>query len=323
MISAGQMADVAQRDWAYDLLDAVGIPRTLLPPTLEAGTRVAGLSDWMAQTCGLREGTPVHVGGGDTQFGALGVGGMRAGCVVIVGGSTTPIQMTTDVPLRDPRRCPWVSTHLAPHLWAAEANAGHTGMIYKWFRDTFFRVEMDAAQVEGRDPYLRLNQLADASPIGAHDLLTLAANPRWAQDTWERKPPYAIYNFNVAHTLGDVARSILEGVCYGIRGNLEYLERAAGKPFSLRLFTGGATRSALWNQMLADVVGHPIHVPAIEEPALMAGAWLVAREQGIASLPVPPATTLFEPDLERHTEYEPFYQRYLNVFENLQKSFGK
>jgi autoinducer-2 kinase len=323
LICAGQMADVSKRTWAFGLLESLGLSRALFPTAVEAGTRLGALSADTARAWGLSQGTPVHIGGGDTQFCSLGVGAMGAGCVAIVGGSTTPIQMTTDAPLRDPLRFPWISTHLAPNLWAAETNAGHTGMIYKWFRDTFCRAEVEAARAMGLDLYTRVNELATSSPIGSNGLLTVAASPRWAQDTWGNKAPYAIHNFTVAHTLGDVARSILEGVCFGIRGNLEQLERASGMSFAARIFTGGCTRSTLWCQMLADVVGDSIRVPQVEEPALAAGAYLVARGQAIMWELSQPAATIYQPNPERHSAYQAFYQRYLDTFEKMQSSFGQ
>lgn len=322
LITAGQMGDCAARTWAGNLLAQVGIPAGILPPVYEGGTPLGGLRPDVASAIGLPPDTPVCVGGGDTQFGCLGVGGLHAGTAVVVGGSTTPIMMTSDRPLFDPLRYPWVSPHLRPGLWAVETIAGHTGMLYKWLRDAFGQTQVAAARARGQSDYAVLNELAAAAPIGAEGLLVVATSPRWAQDTWQRKAPYVFYNFNVGHTLGHAARAIMEGVCFGVRGNLEQLERVAGQPFEELLFTGGSARVPQWAQMLADVLGRPLAAPQITEAAAAAGAQLVLWGQGNQQrLPAPPVER-YEPDTARTRAYEPVYRSYLEVFEKMQRYFA-
>ncbi|GAB4537703.1 MAG: autoinducer-2 kinase [Anaerolineae bacterium] len=322
MITAGQMGDCTARDWASDLLEGLGVPLHILPPVLEGGARCGELRPEVAAGIGLRPGIPVHVGGGDTQFGCLGAGGLAPGKAVIVGGSTTPIVMTSKQPIFDPLRYPWVSPHLRPGLWAVETNAGHTGMLYKWFRDTFGQAQVAQARAEGRGAYQVLNELAASAPPGCDGLLVVATSPRWAQDTWQRKAPYVFHNFKVSHGLGHVARAIMEGVCFGVRGNLDQLERVAGQPFQEVIFTGGSARSPLWAQMMADVSGRRLVVPQVHEPAAVAGAQLVLWGQGTQTGLPPPATLCYEPDPDRAAAYEPVYQTYLDVFETMQRHFA-
>ncbi len=322
MITAGQMGDCTARTWASDLLEELGIPSHILPPVLEGGAICGGLVPDVAEEVGLGPGVPVHVGGGDTQFGCMGAGGLAPGKAVIVGGSTAPIMMTTDRPLFDPLRYPWVSPHLQPDLWAVETIAGHTGMLYKWFRDTFGQMQVAQARAEGRGEYAVLNDLAASAPPGADGLLVVATSPRWAQDTWQRKAPYVFHNFRVSHSFGHAARAIMEGVCFGLRGNLDQLERVAGKPFEEVIFTGGSAGVPFWAQMMADVSGRPLLVPQVPEPSAAAGAQLVLWSQGTReTTPLPPMTR-YEPDPARSTAYEPVYQTYLDVFEKMQRHFA-
>ena len=322
MTTAGQMGDCAARTWASNLLEPLGISPDLLPPVLEGGERLAGLLPEVAASFGLAPDTPVHAGGGDTQFGCLGVGGLRPGAAVIVGGSTTPIMMTADRPLFDPLRYPWVSPHLRSSLWAIETIAGHTGMLYKWLRDTFGQAQVLQAKAQGRNEYAVLNDLAAAAPPGSAGLLVVATSPRWAQDTWQRKAPYVFHNFNISHTLGHAARAVMEGVCFGVRGNLEQLERAAGRPFKEIIFTGGSASVPLWAQMMADVLDRPLSVPQITEPAAAAGAQLVLWGQGSRESLPSPAFTGYEPDPALTRIYEPIYHTYVEVFEKMQRHFA-
>jgi sugar (pentulose or hexulose) kinase len=322
MVTAGQMGDCTARTWASGLLEGLGIPSHILPPVFEGGTHCGGLVPEVAEKVGLEPGAPVYVGGGDTQFGCMGAGGLAPGKAVIVGGSTTPIMMTTERPLFDPLRYPWVSPHLQPGLWAVETIAGHTGLLYKWFRDTFGQAQMARARAEGRGEYEVLNDLAAGAPLGADGLLVVATSPRWAQDTWQRKAPYVFHNFKVSHSIGHAARAIMEGVCFGVRGNLDQLERVVGEPFWEVIFTGGSAGVPFWAQMMADVSGRPLLVPQVPEPAAAAGAQLVLWSQGTReTTPLPPMTR-YEPDPARSAAYEPVYHTYLDVFEKMQRHFA-
>ncbi len=322
MVCAGQMADVGERTWAGDLIREMGLGLDKLPPVYEGGFQLGGLLDEVAHRVGLLPGTPVHVGGGDTQFGTLGVGAAEPGEVAIVAGSTAPIMMTTDRPTVDPKRYPWVSAHLRPGLWAAEMNAGHTGMIYRWFRQVLNEVRGEQAAPEAELSYASLDAAAAGAPIGSGDLLAVAANPRWAADTWRNRAPYTWFNFRVSHGLGHMARSILEGVCFGVRGNVEQLERVAARRFERIVFTGGCASVPLWAQMMADVLGRPLEVPAVAEAAAAGGARLVlGSHTGEEQLPAP-AVRVYTPDRSRTDAYERYYRAYLDVFETMQKNFG-
>lgn len=322
MIAAGQMGDCEARTWAVDLLKALDIPAEILPPVLEGGAPVGELRPDIAARTGLMPGLPVYAGGGDTQFGCLGAGGLGPDKAVVVGGSTTPLMMTTDRPVFDPLRYPWVSPHLRPGLWAVETNAGHTGMLYKWFRDVFGQAQVAQARARGRGDYEVLNDLAADAPPGADGLLVVATSPRWAQDTWQRKAPYALHNFQVSHTIGHVARAIMEGVCFGVRGNLDQLERVAGRPLEEVIFTGGSAQVPFWVQMMADVTGRQLTVPQVPEPAGAAGAQLVLWGQGGQDTLPSPVARRYEPDATGMATYEPIYHAYLEVFEKMQRYFA-
>ena len=90
----------------------------------------------------------------------------------------------------------------------------------------------------------------------------------WSTEySWSHLPPITIFGLKPSHTLGDIARSVLESTCYAVRANVEQLEVAAGASFpSLRL-TGGSSGSDLFPQLLADVLGKKVCVPQVAEPS--------------------------------------------------------
>ena len=323
MICAGQMANLQERTWAFDLLTELGFEKKILPPLLECGSLIGGLQEAIAAQIGLLAGTPIIVGGGDTQFGSLGAGGMKPGTVVIVGGSTTPLLLTSTTPILDEKRYPWVSTHLGRELWSVEMNAGQTGMIYTWFLNTFGSAQVKLAESKDMDAYEVLNELAMASSLGTNGVRAIASSPRWAQDTWEKKAPFVFIGFTSADTLGVFARSILEAVCYAVRGNLEQLERVMGSGAEKTIYTGGTARPAFWAQMMADVLGRPIFVPDMKDSAALAGAQVVLWGVGDRSNIAPPKYREYLPDADATAAYQPHYRDYVEKFEALQSTLSE
>jgi sugar (pentulose or hexulose) kinase len=314
----GQIVDVASRTWAEELLAALDIPLELFPPLLGAGTVLGALRGEVARAIGVAPGTPVHVGGGDTHVAALGADAVDDGEVVVVGGSTTPIQLTISSPLGpSPGAEPLVSPHLWPGLWAAETNAGATGIMYTWLRGV-----AGGASPNGLPPYQTLDALASASPIGSNDVVVTAANPVSTEHSWSHLPPITIFGLKPSHTLGDVARAMLECTCHAVRANVEQLEAAAGARFPSVRLTGGSSGSDLFAQLLADVLGKRVCVPQVAEPSALAGGRIVlAGDRAAWGDPQP--TVWFEPDEERSAAYARYGERYLAVYDRLREPPGQ
>jgi sugar (pentulose or hexulose) kinase len=115
--------------------------------------------------------------------------------------------------------------------------------------------------------------------------------------------------FDPGHGRADLARAFIEAHAYGIRGNLEDLERAMGTEVSQVCLLGGAARSQAFTQLVADVVGRPIGQAKGPYPAGPAFAWLAARAGGADIEPPAFVGVTVEPggrDL-----YEEGYMRYV------------
>jgi sugar (pentulose or hexulose) kinase len=297
---AGQMADVGRRTWAVDLLEGLGLGTGRLAPVVESATVVGTLAD---DSLGLPLGIPVVAAGGDAQVASLGVGGLADATATVVAGSTTPLLAAVKGFPTDPERHPWVSTHLRDDLWAAETNAGYTGMNFGWLAATTGHSVAELAA------------LADTSVPGARGITATIASPVWSEEVWARKPPSTVAGFTMAHGLADLARAFVEAHAYGVRANLEDLERAVGTPFERVLVTGGAARSMQFRQLLADVCGRTLTVPEVADAAAAGGTAIVAGALGAGHEPTNPAPVeaLPHPD----DAYEEGHRRYLAVYASL------
>src|SRR5207249_10158778 len=108
------------------------------PPPGAPGARAGGVTAAAAAATGLPEGTPVFVGGADTESALLGSGVHEPGETGAVVGTTTPVQMVTRAPVIDPSGRLWTSCHVVPDRWVLESNAGDTGGAYRWLLELVY-----------------------------------------------------------------------------------------------------------------------------------------------------------------------------------------
>ena len=304
MASAGQLLDVERRAWAAPLLETLGLDPGILPPLLDSGSCVGELRDG---DLGLPPGLAVVVGGGDTQLAATGAGGLADGVISVVAGTTTPLQASTASVPRDPQRHPWVSAHLSNDRWAAETNAGYTGMSLDWL-----------ARVTSTDVPDLADEAAASNP-GAAGITAVVTARIWSEETWSQRVPSALLGFEPGHGRGDLARAFIEAHAYAIRGNLEDLERAIGASARQVCLLGGAARSRAFVQLVADVTGRSIGQVDSEYPAARAFAWLAAgATEAVAEPPGFTGQTIEPRDSDR---YEEGFMRYVAAGDAVRQGF--
>ncbi len=106
--------DLAKREWSWDRIDSLGFPRALFPEVKSAGSPLGSLGASAASDLGLVEGTPIGLGGGDTQCGLLGAGAIAPGDVASIAGTTAPVQAVCDRAQIDPEGRLWSGHHVIP-----------------------------------------------------------------------------------------------------------------------------------------------------------------------------------------------------------------
>lgn len=289
---AGQLADVAARQWATDLMADLGLDPAKLAPVVESGTLVGGLDPGPLE---LPAGLPVYAGCGDTQLAAMGVGGLAPAVITVVAGSSTPVQAATAKPLADPHRRAWISTHARPDLWAAETNAGYPGTMAAWLRGL-------AGPVHRNDR------------PGAGGITATVATPEWSEHAWAVKAPMTFTGLSPASTPADLAQAVDEAHAFAVRANITGLQDALGGPAAEIIVTGGA--AAGLSPLLADVLGRPVQIRAGPAGTMHAGWELVT------GTPLPPAdedTAVAGPvrPTAGPAPYEAAYQRYLETHATL------
>jgi len=249
--------DLGRGAWATDLLGSLGLPAGLFPEVKPAGTRLGGLTAEAAAALGLKAGTPVAVGGADTQCALLGQGVVEAGRVGVVAGTTVPVQLVLDRPVLDGEARLWTGRHVVPGRFVLESNAGAAGEVLDWLGALFFPGDPLGAA--------RLAAEATASAPGAGGFLSsLGAQIFHASQMGLPVETLSFSHLSAsgASNLRHVARAVLEGLAFSVRANLDQIlgvAPAADAPLAL---SGGLSQSLLWARILAAVTGRPVDVGA-------------------------------------------------------------
>ncbi len=258
--------DLAARDWSDEVLAALRIDRSWLPPTFEGPMPTGVVTAAAAAATGLRAGTPVVAGGGDQAANAVGVGVVDPGTVALSLGTSGVIFAATDRPIFEPAGRVHAFCHAVPERWHLMSVMLSAAGSLRWFRDTIAPgVAFGDLAAEARDV-----------PAGSAGLLFLPYL------TGERSPhpdPLARGGFiglTIGHERRHLTRAVLEGVAFGLRDGLD-LMTAAGMPApEVIRASGGGTASPVWRQILADVLEAEIATVATTEGAAFGAALLAA-----------------------------------------------
>jgi xylulokinase len=322
------LLDIRTGGWWAPMLEAVGVGPERLPEIAAPGAVVGMLTSAAAEALGLPVGLSVVAGGMDQGAGAVGVGNIRGGMISESTGGALTIQAAVARHGGDPTGRTPVYIHSAPgtYLYCPVCPTG--GMALTWFRDQFGAPETERAAAGGRSDYDLLTGLAAAVPPGCEGLTMLPHLAGAFSPEYEPAARGVFAGFTLAHTRGHFVRAVLEAVAFMLRRNLELLAQAGASATEIRSHGGGA-RSALWNQVKADVCGLPIMTlegenAAVRGDAMLAGVAVGAFPDLAAAEDALVATKArFEPDPAMRAAYDDAYDRYVRLFDALRPEFER
>lgn len=291
---------------AGPVLDAAAVSGDRLPTPRRPGTQVGTVTSAAASVTGLAAGTPIVVGGADHVLSAYAAGLTDPGdWLVKLGGAGDILAVSVDR-LLDPRL--YLDEHPVPGRWLPNGCMATSGSLLRWFQRLVGGVELTAldAEAEQRTPASIVCQpyfLGEKSPLHDPELRG------------------SFVGLHLGHDRADIYRSCLEAIAYGFRQHADILlER--GVRLGLARVTNGGSRSVLWKQILADVLGRPLY-PVVDHPGAALGAaaaggvgsglysdW--AEGAGVVRLGSP-----VEPTGRAELAYEEGYQVYLSLQDDL------
>jgi xylulokinase len=310
--------DLKTRSWSPEILAALGINPAWMPDSFEGTEETGQITEVAAKATGLAAGTPVFGGGGDQAAGAVGMGAVSPGVVSLTLGTSGVVFAATDAPLIEPEGRLHAFCHAVPGKWHFMGVMLSAAGSYRWFRDTL---------APGED----FGELADrAGKIvpGAEGLFFL---PYLTGERTPHPDPLAkgaFVGLTVRHTRDDLTRAVLEGVAFGLRDSFELMKGAGLASIDQVRISGGGTKSPVWRQIIADVLGvELVTVNTAEGGAYGAGLLAATGAGAFASVEeacgaVIEITGSTSPG-ENQDLYEEIYPTYRDLYPALKPIFHK
>ncbi len=261
--------DVKNRRWSNRMLEVFEIETGLLPSVYESIEITGIVSKTGAAETGLREGTLIVAGAGDNAAGAIGMGITKPGTTSVTIGTSGVVFAVTNEPFLDPKGRIHTLCHAIPGRWHNTGVTLAAGLSLKWFRETFGD---DKSYDELVDEAAKI----DAGSNGAIWLPYLMGERTPHLDASARA---AFVGLTASHTKAHLTRAVLEGVAFSLRDSLEIFKELGAKISTIRLGGGGA-KSALWQQIQADVYDSEIETVEAEEGAAFGAAILAGVGAG-------------------------------------------
>ncbi|MBC7098265.1 FGGY-family carbohydrate kinase [Candidatus Bipolaricaulota bacterium] len=311
------LLDLNELRWNDELGSILAPPHML--PDLRWTAEVAGkVTREAAVETGIPAGTPVIVGTADAAAEFVSTGAGAPGDMMLMLGSTVFFILQLSRPLRAEGL--WSSVFLWPGSFCIAGGMATGGALTRWFRDNFAAEETARERETGENAYEILWRRAAEVPPGGPGLVVL---PYFSGERTPVNDPKArgvIIGLSLSHNKYSVYRALLEGIAFGIRHNVECVERVAS-PKRL-LGVGGGTKNPLWLRIIASVLRRELLLPPVRTGASFGDALLAALSQG--ALRRKDLVTLFSgayekvrPDEELARLYEEYYVIYRGLWEDI------
>jgi xylulokinase len=246
-------------DVAEPVLAAAGLDAATVGPVHRPGSRVGALSREAAEQTGLPAGTALIVGGADHVLSAFAAGVNKPGDALVKLGGAGDILVASDTRVVDERL--YLDAHPVPGHWLPNGCMATSGSLIRWFQALIggddLTVLDDEAAASGPAEVLCLPYfLGEKSPIHDPDLRGVFAG------------------MHLGHTRADLYRSVLEAIAFGFRHHVDVFTDIGIRPNHV-MITNGGSKSTLWKQIHADVLGIELR-PVRGHPGASLGAAVIA-----------------------------------------------
>jgi xylulokinase len=311
--------DLRKRAWSPEVLSALGIDPTWMPPTFEGPEFTGRVTAEAASAIGLKAYTPVAAGGGDQAAQAVGVGAVEPGVVALTIGTSGVVFASTPSALVEPEGRLHAFCHAVPGMWHFMGVMLSAAGSLQWYRDTL-------APGTSFDNLLKEAENVPAGSEGLQFLPYLSGERTPHPDPLARG---AFIGLILRHGRGHLTRAVLEGVAYGLKDSFILIREAGLGEIRQVHVSGGGIKSALWLQILASVLEAELVTVNVVEGAAYGAALLAGVGTGVwpdvvaACKKVIKVTGITTPDESQAVVYRKMYSLYRELYPALKSSFQK
>ena len=311
MAGGTMLYDVNKRGWSDELYKAFGLKHGLLSEIGNAGEPRHPVLPSVAEELGLHNNVSVVLGAQDQKCASIGAGIDDSTAVISMGTCTAVLATSSTAVFDDKMRIPIFS--FIDNEYILESVISTTGIVLEWVRDNFFK----------HTGFDKLDDMADLVEPGSGGLFFYPHFEGAGTPYLHPKVRGFMYGLALSTRKEDIIRSLLEGVAFQIRGNIEIIEEICGKRISCVKILGGGAKSDLWSSIIAAVLDREVIRFASSEIAARGAAILAGVGSGLfrdcvqGYESMKDETTTFKPDPRLVNIYNSTYSKYLYIEEKM------
>ncbi|MGC3996501.1 MAG: xylulokinase [Anaeromyxobacter sp.] len=285
--------DVGRRDWSDAMLQGTRLSREHMPRLVEGSAPAGRLRDALRERWGISAPVTVAGGGGDNAASAVGIGAVAPGGGFVSLGTSGVTFVVNDRFLPNPRSAVHAFCHALPGRWHQMSVMLSAASCLRWAT----RLTGAAGEAE---ILARVEALPAAAREGAPLFLPYLTGERTPHD--DPGAQGVLFGLTPGTGAAELVYGVIEGVAFGLADGMEAL-RAAGTQVEVLSLVGGGSRSALWAQLIADLLGVALQTHAGGETGAALGAARLGHlacggdERAVCARP--PVSRTFEPSRER------------------------
>ena len=246
--AATGLFDVAGRTWAWEVIEALNIPRTIFPEVRDSAAVCGELLPGPAAELGLKPGIPVAAGSADQPAQAVGNGLVEPGQGSVTLGTGGQVFVPLAAPVFDSQGRLHTFCHALRSRWYLLGAMLSAGMALRWTRHV-----LRCDQVS----YRELDQMAEVVPIGSEGLVFLPYLVGERSPLMDPEARGTFAGLTLRHDTGHLIRAVLEGISFAMRQIIETIEET-GVSMDRWVASGNGLASTLWRQMVADTLNRPL-----------------------------------------------------------------
>jgi len=266
--------DTLNKKWSHELAGIIGLDVGILPDIsspLEISGKVTKEGSYWSS---LKAGTPVVTGTTDTLLEILAAGNIKKGDCTVKLATFGRICVLSEKPA--PYEGVINYSYIIPGLWYPGTGTKSCASSYRWVRDEFFKDYLSKQQND--ENLISFSNIKEKQKnlLPAFKKMDLEASEIESGSNGLLFHPYLLgegspYNdsmlrgdflgLTLHHKRAHFARAVLEGTSFSLRDSIEFLAEKGIRPLGDLKFIGGGSRSSLWTQILADVLGHDGLIP--------------------------------------------------------------
>ncbi|MBQ8310825.1 MAG: rhamnulokinase [Clostridia bacterium] len=263
ILSTGALLDAKQRDYAFDMIDKVGIPRRLFGSIVQPGTKVGRLLPQVLEETGKTDAQVLNIASHDTASAVIAVPTQEDDFLFISSGTWSLMGTELKVPM--------INGATAKYDFTNEGGACGTIRFLKnimglwliqesrrqWRREgqeySFAQLEAFARECKPLQCFINPDDPSFATPGNLPERIRA-----FCRRTGQHVP----------ESVGEVVRCIYESLALKYRYTAESINELTDLHANVIYVVGGGTKDGFLSQMTADATGMPVSAGPEEATAI-------------------------------------------------------